>query len=98
MSSPPAEEPRAKRTRQPFEKWRKVMLLGAMILLINALGNALIQGRLPGWISLILTFVGYGFLAVGFGMRMRETKAARDQAFEKQKEEEEADEQSSLES
>jgi len=96
MSSPPAEEPRAKRTRQPFEKWRKVMLLGAVILLINALGNALIEGRLPGWASLILTFVGYGFLAVGFGMRMRETKTAREQALEKEKEK--TEEPSSLES
>ena len=78
MSSPPAERTRPKRTRQPFEQWRKVMLLGALILLVNALGNALVQGQLPGWLSLILTFAGYGFLAVGFGMRMREMKAAKE--------------------
>lgn len=79
MSSPPADGRRPKRVRQPFEQWRKVMLLGAVILLINALGNALVDGRLPGWLSLILTFAGYGFLAVGFGMRMREMKAAKEE-------------------
>ncbi len=78
MSSPPAEGSRTRRTRQPFEQWRKVMLLGAVILLVNALGNALVDGQLPGWASLILTFLGYGFLAVGFGMRMREMKAAKE--------------------
>lgn len=86
MSSQPAEETRPKRVRRPFEQWRKVMLLGAVILLINALGNALIAGRLPGWVSLILTFVGYGFLAVGFGMRMREMKSTREQALQDEKE------------
>lgn len=80
MSSPPAEGPRFKRSREPFEQWRKVMLLGAVILLINALGNALVQGQLPGWLSLILTFAGYGFLAVGFGMRMREMKSAKEES------------------
>ena len=78
MSSQPAEGSRPKRTRRPFEQWRKVMLLGAVILLVNALGNALVEGQLPGWLSLILTFSGYGFLAVGFGMRMREMKAAKE--------------------
>ena len=83
MSSPPAEGARFKRNREPFEQWRKVMLLGAVILLINALGNALVQGQLPGWLSLILTFAGYGFLAVGFGMRMREMKAAKEETATK---------------
>ena len=87
MSSPPAEGSRFKRNRAPFEQWRKVMLLGAVILLINALGNALVRGQLPGWLSLILTFAGYGFLAVGFGMRMREMKAAKEETATSEKEE-----------
>ena len=86
MSSQPGNPPPAKRTRQPFEQWRKVMLLGALILLARALGDALIDGQLPAWAALILNFVGYGFLAVGFGIRMREVKAAREAAAAKEKE------------
>ncbi len=73
MSSPPAE-----RRRRAFEPWRKVMLAGAFILLGNALGQALIEGGLPSWGRFILTFLGYGFLAAGFGMRMRALKAEKD--------------------
>ena len=86
MSSPPADRSPSKRTRQPFEQWRKVMLLGAFLLLGRALGDALIDGGLPTWAALVLNFVGYGFLAVGFGIRMRELKAAREAAAEKEKE------------
>ena len=91
MSSPPARPPAkgsiSKRKRQPFEQWRKVMLLGAFILLARALADALIDGQLPAWAALILNFVGYGFLAVGFGIRMREMKAAREEAAQKEKNE-----------
>ena len=80
MSSPPVDRPRPKRTRQPFEKWRKVMLLGALILLANALGDTLVDGGLPNWATLTLSFLGYGFLAAGFGIRMRDMKAAREAA------------------
>ncbi|MDP9067520.1 MAG: hypothetical protein M3N53_04095 [Actinomycetota bacterium] len=54
------------------------MLLGALILLANALAETLIDGGLPTWARLILTFVGYGFLAAGFGMRMRALKAEKE--------------------
>ena len=87
MSSPPAKGSTPKRERRPFEQWRKVMLLGAFILLARALGDALIDGQLPAWAALLLNFVGYGFLAVGFGIRMRELKAAREEAAEKEKNE-----------
>lgn len=87
MSSRPAKEAASKRTRQPFEQWRKVMLLGAFILLARALGDALIESQLPGWAALMLNFVGYGFLAVGFGIRMREMKAAKEAAADKEKDE-----------
>jgi hypothetical protein len=86
MSSPPADGSSSKRTRQPFEQWRKIMLLGAFILLARALGDALIDGQLPTWAALFLNFVGYGFLAVGFGTRMREMKAAKEQAAAAKKE------------
>jgi hypothetical protein len=62
------------------------MLLGALILLARALGDALIDDQLPAWAALILNFVGYGFLAVGFGIRMREMKTAKEAAAAKEKE------------
>ena len=86
MSSQPDDASRPKRTRRPFEQWRKVMLLGALILLGNALGDTLVEGGLPTWASLILTFLGYGFLAAGFGIRMREMKAAKEEAAKEQQE------------
>ena len=86
MSLPPANDSSPKRKRPPFEQWRKVMLVGAFILLARALGDALIEDQLPGWAALFLNFLGYGFLAVGFGTRMREMKAAREAAAEKEKE------------
>lgn len=76
MSSPPASPSTSRRRR--YEPWRKVMLVGALILLANSLGNALIEGSLPTWASFLLTFAGYGFLTAGFGMRMRAMKEARD--------------------
>lgn len=84
MSSQPSNE-RPARKRVPFEQWRKVMLLGALVLLANALADALMDGTPPRWISLLLAFVGYGFLAVGFGIRMRSIKEARAKAIEDQK-------------
>ena len=54
------------------------MLVGAFILLGSAIANAVIDGGLPRWAMIGTTFLGYGFLAAGFGMRMRELKEARE--------------------
>ena len=86
MSSPP-DNPTTGRKRVPFEQWRKVMLLGAFVLLGNALAAALLDTPLPAWLTMILNFVGYGLLAVGFGIRMRAIKEARESATEAQKSE-----------
>ena len=67
------------------------MLLGALILLVRALGDALIEGQLPTWAALLLNFTGYGFLAVGFGMRMREMKASKEPVAEKENDEKASD-------
>ena len=75
MSSAPAE-PKAPKQRRPFEPWRKVMLLGAFILLAQALYVALSGSELPQWASMFLNFMGYGFLVAGFGMKMRDRKEA----------------------
>ena len=78
MSSPPDNPAAGGRKRVPFEAWRKVMLIGAFILLGGAVANAVIDGRLPDWANFGLTFFGYGFLAAGFGMRMRGLREARE--------------------
>ncbi len=83
MSLPPDKQPGRKRV--PFEQWRKVMLLGAFILLGNALMAALLEPDPPRWITMVLAFGGYGLLAVGFGIRMRSIKQARAAAAEKER-------------
>lgn len=75
MSSAPAE-PEAPKRRRPFEPWRKVMLVGAFILLGHALYVALTGSPLPQWASMFINFMGYGFLVAGFGIKMRERKEA----------------------
>lgn len=81
MSSQPSKDP-APRKRVPFEKWRKVMLAGALILLVGALADALMEGTPPRGLSLLIAFVGYGLLAAGFGIRMRAVKEARSRSTE----------------
>lgn len=88
MSLPPdkATAPGGKgpgRRRVPFEQWRKVMLLGAFVLLGNAILVAWLEPDPPRALSLVMAFLGYGLLAAGFGIRMRSMKAARAAAEEK---------------
>lgn len=85
MSSPPDSTPARPRKRVQFEQWRKLMLLGAFLLLGNALADALMDGEPPRWMTLLLVFVGYGLLAVGFGVRMRLLKAQRAREAEAEK-------------
>lgn len=73
MSSAPAE-PETRKKRRPFETWRKVMLVGAFILLGHALVVALIAEPVPEFVTMAAYFVGYAFLLVGFGVRMRDYK------------------------
>lgn len=84
MSSQP-DNPTPGRKRVPFEQWRKVMLAGAFVLLGNALAAALLDAPPPTWLTMIANFVGYGLLAVGFGIRMRSIKEGRRRAAEDRK-------------
>ena len=86
MSSQPSNPPPS-RKRVPFEQWRKVMLAGAFVLLGNALAAAMLDTPPPAWLTMILNFVGYGLLAVGFGIRMRSIKEARRRAADDKKSE-----------
>lgn len=81
MSSQP-DSPLTRRKRVPFEKWRKTMLVGAFVLLGNALAGTFIETGLPPWLSIFSVFLGYGLLVVGFGLRMRALKEQRARAAE----------------
>jgi hypothetical protein len=51
--------------------WRRLMLIGSLILLTNALAKAVLDGAVPRPIGVIATAAGFVLLAVGFGQRMR---------------------------
>ena len=57
--------------RGPFEKWRKIMIAGSLILLFNAVLNAILDGNLSQAVKLMLNIAGYVCLAYGFALNMR---------------------------
>ena len=67
-SSPPVDPPAPPETPPPttkWPKWRVMMLIGALILLGAAILDTAAKD-LPGWIGIVVFFVGYVFLAYGF--------------------------------
>jgi hypothetical protein len=80
MSSPPAEpdgsdQPgRGRRTRRPYEPWRKLALTGAVILLVVSILEASIED-FPNAINMLSLGLGWGFLAAGFGRAMLDRRA-----------------------
>ncbi len=57
--------------RKPFEPWRKVMLAGALVLLVTYVLRAVVDNDLPGFVLIAGNLVGYVLLAWGFGMASR---------------------------
>ena len=51
--------------------WRKTMFAGALVLLANALAEALMNPDQPEALKLIAQIVGFVLLATGFALRMR---------------------------
>jgi hypothetical protein len=77
MSSPRAEPEEGKsgrRTRRPYEPWRKLALAGALILFVVSVLNAAIDG-FPRPINMLSLGLGWGFLAAGFGRAMMDRRA-----------------------
>ncbi len=66
--SPPEAEAAPRRGWQP---WRKTMFAGALVLLANALAEAILTPDQPYALKLIAQFVGFACLAIGFAMKMR---------------------------
>jgi hypothetical protein len=48
------------------------MFAGALVLLANAVAEALMNPDQPEPLKLLAQFVGFGCLAAGFGLRMRD--------------------------
>ena len=80
MSSPPSEHDEFELPTEPdveeparggWEPWRKTMFAGALILLGNAVAEALLTPDQPRAVKLIAQALGFAFLASGFAMKMR---------------------------
>ena len=69
------EEPSSRRQRRPFEKWRKIMIGGALLLLVIAVTKALVE--VPDSVVTFGYMTGYAILAYGFFLSMRERRGMR---------------------
>jgi hypothetical protein len=82
MTSLPAEpepaEPEAPKKvpgwRQPWERWRILMLCGSLVLLGLAFSQFGGRERLPEWATVAIYAVGYGLLGYGFFLAMQTRK------------------------
>ena len=92
MSSPPAEPGRTeeesaptRRARRPYERWRKLALTGAVILLVGSILKASLGRDFPNVLNMLSLGVGWGFLAAGFGRAMldRRTRERQNEAKSK---------------
>ena len=80
MSSPADDQGSPKKVpgwRQPWERWRVLMLAGSLVLLGLAFSRVGGEDRLPEWLTAVIYAVGYGILAYGFFLAMRARKGAR---------------------
>ena len=69
--------------RRPFETWRKIALVGAVLLLGNSLVRALIGDDMPDWLYMALNSAGYVILAVAFGTFFRQRRSAQEERDKK---------------
>ena len=82
MSSQPREpvgEPAPSRPKwySYWPKWRRIMMSGAVILLVGALVPAIMgPANAPTWLPNAAFIIGYGLLAYGFFLAMRARSAA----------------------
>lgn len=67
----------------PWETWRKLMVAGAVLLLINSLFRARSMVLDTDLAYILANGFGYGLLASGFALRMRQRSRAKREAEEK---------------
>jgi hypothetical protein len=61
-----------------WPKWRRIMLSGAVILLIGSLVPAIMGADAPTWLPNASLVIGYGFLAYGFFRAMGDRRAKQE--------------------
>lgn len=57
--------------------WRALMFAGSLILLGQAVANAMLASNLPKWAVTAATMVGYALLVAGFALAMRARNAPK---------------------
>ena len=82
MSSQPPEHVEETVAAKPrwysyWPAWRRIMLTGAVILLVSSIVSAVYEERAPEWLPNVSLVLGYGFLAWGFFKAMRARGQAR---------------------
>jgi hypothetical protein len=80
--TPPPESSQPPRPRwyNYWPKWRRIMLSGAVILLIGALVPAIVgEDDAPTWLGNATLIIGYGFLAWGFFLAMKTRSSNKEQ-------------------
>ena len=80
---PPRKKVTLKRQKGPWEPWRKVMLTGALLLWVFYVGVTATKTVPSPWLQFPVNFVGYGLLSVGFVLRMRDRRTAREKSESK---------------
>jgi hypothetical protein len=83
--APTGSSERPTGARRRFETWRKVMIAGALVLLAVTIGDAVVEGRPPRWITIPLGVTGYVLLMFGFvlAMKQRRDSAAKPSSTER---------------
>ena len=71
MSLPPSDPANEPERTSSWPPWRRTMLAGGIVLLANALAEALLEPDQPNAIKTLAYIAGYALLAIGFGLRMR---------------------------
>ena len=74
MSSQPSESegPEEQKRTTNWPPWRRTMMAGALVLLLNYVLIAVMDPDPPRVVGAIALAVGYVLLAIGFGLRMRD--------------------------
>lgn len=72
--APPEGPKKVPGWRQPWERWRILMLCGSLVLLGLAFSQFGGRDRLPEWATVAIYAVGYGLLGYGFFLAMQTRK------------------------
>lgn len=83
--------------RAPWETWRKLMVAGAVLLLINSIFRARSMVLDTDLAYVLANGFGYGLLASGFALRMRQRSRAKRESAAATEQTEQTDTQTVIE-